>query len=107
MAEDDGLGVSAMDVCEEAAQRGLLRWRAGVLDMGAPYVTGGGLVKANSTDVGHMDGVGVVAADAVGGLVLGLEADDFAGGLDDVVVARVAPSDGLPACEERIDGGGG
>lgn len=61
VAEDEGLGVSAMDVGEEGAQRALLRRRAGVLDMGAPYVTGISLVKAYSSDVGHMDGVGVVA----------------------------------------------
>ena len=107
MAEDDGLGVSAMDVGEEGAQRGLLRRRAGVLDMGAPYVTGISLVKAYSSDVGHMDGVGVVALYAVGGLVLGLEADDCPVGLDDVVVARVLPPDASPALLDGFDGGGG
>ena len=101
VAEDKGLGVSAMDVGEEGAQRGLLRRRAGV------FVDFRAVEHSEASDVGYMDGVGVVAFHAVGGLVLGLEADDFSGGLDDVVVARVAPPDSLPAGAERIDGGGG
>ena len=45
-----------MDVGEEGAQRGLLRRRAGVLDMGAPYVTGISLVKAYSGAGGILRG---------------------------------------------------
>ena len=101
VAEDEGLGVSALDVGDEGSQRGLLRWRAGILvDLRA-------VEDSEASDVGHMDGVGVVALYSVRRLLLRLEADDYAGGLDDVVVARVAPPDGLPAGPERIDGSGG
>ena len=101
VAEDDGLGVAATEFAQDQGKGHYLLQRAGVLvDLRA-------VEHSEASDVGHMDGVGVVALYAVGGLVLGLEADDCPVGLDDVVVARVLPPDVSPALLDGFDGGGG
>ena len=97
MATDAGGGVVPVEEAEESFERGALGAGARVL-----RATFG----VDTADVGHMDGVLVVALHAVGHVFFRPEAAQCAVGLDHVVIAGGVPTAGAEAVAERLDGGG-
>ena len=83
MAEDDGARVLCLEPCEQACHgRALCRCA----------VVGGVSAAVDAAGVGYVDGVAVVSLDAVGDAPLVEQPVRRACGVDDIVVARVAPS---------------
>ena len=80
MPEDFGAGVGLLQLAERLSEGKLLLGCA-VIDALALIV--------NATDVGDIDGLGIIALDTVAHLVLGEEAVKLAVRGDDIVVARI------------------
>ena len=83
VAEDDGARVLCLEPCEQACHgRALCRCA----------VVGGVSAAVDAAGVGYVDGVAVVSLDAVGDAPFVEQPVRRACGVDDIVVARVAPS---------------
>ena len=97
LAADAGGGVVPVEEAEESFERGALGAGARVLRA---------TLGVDAADVGHMDGVLVVALHTVGHMLFRPEAAQCAVGLDHVVIAGGVPTAGAEAIAERLDGGG-
>ena len=86
-----------MEEAEEGLERGALG--AGACVLRAAF-------GVDAADVGHMDGVLVVALHAIGHVFFRPEAAQCAVGLNPVVIARGVPTAGAEAIAECLDGGG-
>ena len=97
VAADASGGVVPVEEAEEGLERSAL---------GAGSCVLRSAFGVDAADVGHMDGVLVVALHAVGHVFFRPEAAQCAVGLDHVVIAGGVPTAGAEAIAERLDGGG-
>lgn len=61
-------------------------------------------VGIDATDIGHVDGGGVVALDTIADMLDGEELVDTTIGVDDIMITRIGPAFSVELSLEVIDG---